>query len=157
MARRAGLLTWRSYTRWAMSHTIRDKQDLILRAKRIQGQVQALVRGLVPSAQVLRTVAANPLHHRPLHDPGKKLIQLDRRVHGPRHHHFLAAFDVTIENSPRYTLAANPALQAGPQVLHFPSLHRIRGKICGYVPRTDRHQMNAAAREFHAGSLANRI
>jgi DNA-binding FrmR family transcriptional regulator len=29
-----------------MSHTIKNKQDLIFRAKRIQGQVEALVRGL---------------------------------------------------------------------------------------------------------------
>lgn len=29
-----------------MSHTIKQKQDLILRAKRIQGQVEALVRVL---------------------------------------------------------------------------------------------------------------
>ena len=29
-----------------MSHTIQDKQKLILRAKRIQGQVEALVRAL---------------------------------------------------------------------------------------------------------------
>ena len=29
-----------------MSHTIKEKQNLILRAKRIQGQVQALVRAL---------------------------------------------------------------------------------------------------------------
>ena len=29
-----------------MSHTIKNKQDLILRAKRIQGQVEALVRAL---------------------------------------------------------------------------------------------------------------
>jgi DNA-binding FrmR family transcriptional regulator len=29
-----------------MSHTINDKQELILRAKRIQGQVEALVRAL---------------------------------------------------------------------------------------------------------------
>jgi DNA-binding FrmR family transcriptional regulator len=29
-----------------MSHTIKDKQKLILRAKRIQGQVEALVRAL---------------------------------------------------------------------------------------------------------------
>jgi DNA-binding FrmR family transcriptional regulator len=29
-----------------MSHTIEDKQNLILRAKRIQGQVEALVRAL---------------------------------------------------------------------------------------------------------------
>jgi len=29
-----------------MSHTIKDKQELILRAKRIQGQVDALVRAL---------------------------------------------------------------------------------------------------------------
>ena len=29
-----------------MSHTIKDKQELILRAKRIQGQVEALVRAL---------------------------------------------------------------------------------------------------------------
>jgi FrmR/RcnR family transcriptional regulator, repressor of frmRAB operon len=29
-----------------MSHTIKQKQDLILRAKRIQGQVDALVRAL---------------------------------------------------------------------------------------------------------------
>ena len=29
-----------------MSHTIKDKKELILRAKRIQGQVDALVRAL---------------------------------------------------------------------------------------------------------------
>jgi DNA-binding FrmR family transcriptional regulator len=29
-----------------MSHTIKEKQDLLLRAKRIQGQVDALVRAL---------------------------------------------------------------------------------------------------------------
>ena len=29
-----------------MSHTIKQKQDLILRAKRIQGQLEALVRAL---------------------------------------------------------------------------------------------------------------
>jgi DNA-binding FrmR family transcriptional regulator len=29
-----------------MSHTIEDKQNLVLRAKRIQGQVEALVRAL---------------------------------------------------------------------------------------------------------------
>ncbi len=29
-----------------MSHTIRDKKELLLRAKRIQGQVEALVRAL---------------------------------------------------------------------------------------------------------------
>jgi len=29
-----------------MSHTIKDKKELILRAKRIQGQVEALVRAL---------------------------------------------------------------------------------------------------------------
>jgi FrmR/RcnR family transcriptional regulator, repressor of frmRAB operon len=29
-----------------MSHTIKQKQDLLLRAKRIQGQVEALVRAL---------------------------------------------------------------------------------------------------------------
>ncbi len=29
-----------------MSHTIKDKQNLLLRAKRIQGQVEALVRAL---------------------------------------------------------------------------------------------------------------
>jgi DNA-binding FrmR family transcriptional regulator len=34
------------YTGSAMSHTIKDKQNLILRAKRIQGQVEALVRAL---------------------------------------------------------------------------------------------------------------
>lgn len=29
-----------------MSHTIKQKQDLLLRAKRVQGQVEALVRAL---------------------------------------------------------------------------------------------------------------
>lgn len=29
-----------------MSHTIKDKQELILRAKRVQGQIEALVRAL---------------------------------------------------------------------------------------------------------------
>jgi FrmR/RcnR family transcriptional regulator, repressor of frmRAB operon len=29
-----------------MSHTIKNKNELVLRAKRIQGQVEALVRGL---------------------------------------------------------------------------------------------------------------
>ena len=29
-----------------MSHTIKEKQNLVLRAKRIQGQVEALVRAL---------------------------------------------------------------------------------------------------------------
>jgi DNA-binding FrmR family transcriptional regulator len=29
-----------------MSHTIKDKKELVLRAKRIQGQVEALVRAL---------------------------------------------------------------------------------------------------------------
>jgi len=31
---------------WGMSHTIREKENLLLRAKRIQGQVEALVRAL---------------------------------------------------------------------------------------------------------------
>lgn len=34
------------YCSAAMSHTIKEKQDLLLRAKRIQGQVDALVRAL---------------------------------------------------------------------------------------------------------------
>jgi DNA-binding FrmR family transcriptional regulator len=38
--------TWYSIYSISMSHTIEDKQKLLLRAKRIQGQVEALVRAL---------------------------------------------------------------------------------------------------------------
>ena len=44
-----------------MSHTIKDKQELILRAKRIQGQVEALVRALDEErdcSDVLRLMSA---------------------------------------------------------------------------------------------------
>ncbi|MGB8733978.1 MAG: metal/formaldehyde-sensitive transcriptional repressor [Candidatus Sulfotelmatobacter sp.] len=44
-----------------MSHTIKDKQKLILRAKRIQGQVEALVRTLTEEREcsdVLQVMSA---------------------------------------------------------------------------------------------------
>ena len=44
-----------------MSHTINDKEKLILRAKRIQGQVQALVRALTEErdcSEVLQVMSA---------------------------------------------------------------------------------------------------
>jgi DNA-binding FrmR family transcriptional regulator len=44
-----------------MSHTINDKQKLILRAKRIQGQVEALVRALAEErdcSEVLQVMSA---------------------------------------------------------------------------------------------------
>jgi len=44
-----------------MSHTIKDKQKLILRAKRIQGQVEALVRVLTEErdcSEVLQVMSA---------------------------------------------------------------------------------------------------
>jgi FrmR/RcnR family transcriptional regulator, repressor of frmRAB operon len=44
-----------------MSHTIKDKQKLILRAKRIQGQVDALVRALTEErdcSDVLQVMSA---------------------------------------------------------------------------------------------------
>ncbi len=44
-----------------MSHTIKDKQKLILRAKRIQGQVEALVRALTEErdcSEVLQVMSA---------------------------------------------------------------------------------------------------
>jgi DNA-binding FrmR family transcriptional regulator len=44
-----------------MSHTIKDKQKLILRAKRIQGQVKALVRILTEErdcSEVLQVMSA---------------------------------------------------------------------------------------------------
>jgi FrmR/RcnR family transcriptional regulator, repressor of frmRAB operon len=44
-----------------MSHTIKDKQKLILRAKRIQGQVEALVRILTEErdcSEVLQVMSA---------------------------------------------------------------------------------------------------
>jgi DNA-binding FrmR family transcriptional regulator len=44
-----------------MSHTIKDKPELLLRAKRIQGQVQALVRALEEErdcSDVLRLMSA---------------------------------------------------------------------------------------------------
>jgi DNA-binding FrmR family transcriptional regulator len=45
----------------AMSHTIKDKDELILRAKRIQGQVEALVRALTAErdcSEVLQLMSA---------------------------------------------------------------------------------------------------
>jgi DNA-binding FrmR family transcriptional regulator len=44
-----------------MSHTTKDKQKLILRAKRIQGQVEALVRVLTEErecSEVLQVMSA---------------------------------------------------------------------------------------------------
>jgi DNA-binding FrmR family transcriptional regulator len=44
-----------------MSHTIKDKKELLLRAKRIQGQVEALVRALDEErdcSDVLRLMSA---------------------------------------------------------------------------------------------------
>jgi len=44
-----------------MSHTIKDKQELILRAKRIQGQVDALVRALTEErdcSEILQLMSA---------------------------------------------------------------------------------------------------
>jgi DNA-binding FrmR family transcriptional regulator len=44
-----------------MSHTIKNKQELILRAKRIQGQIKALVRALTEErdcSDVLQLVSA---------------------------------------------------------------------------------------------------
>ena len=44
-----------------MSHTIQQKQELLLRAKRIQGQVEALVRALNEerdSSEVLQVMSA---------------------------------------------------------------------------------------------------
>ena len=44
-----------------MSHTIKDKQKLLLRAKRIKGQVEALVRALTEErdcAEVLQVMSA---------------------------------------------------------------------------------------------------
>ena len=44
-----------------MSHTIKNKQQLLLRAKRIQGQVEALVRALAEErdcSQVLQVMSA---------------------------------------------------------------------------------------------------
>jgi DNA-binding FrmR family transcriptional regulator len=44
-----------------MSHTIKDKQKLVLRAKRIQGQVEALVRALTEErdcSEVLQVMSA---------------------------------------------------------------------------------------------------
>jgi FrmR/RcnR family transcriptional regulator, repressor of frmRAB operon len=44
-----------------MSHTIKDKQKLLLRAKRIQGQVEALVRALTEErdcSEVLQVMSA---------------------------------------------------------------------------------------------------
>jgi DNA-binding FrmR family transcriptional regulator len=46
---------------YKMSHTIKDKQKLILRAKRIQGQVEALVRALTQErdcSEVLQVMSA---------------------------------------------------------------------------------------------------
>ena len=45
-----------------MSHTIKDKKELILRAKRIQGQVDALVRALTEErdcSDVLQLMSAS--------------------------------------------------------------------------------------------------
>jgi DNA-binding FrmR family transcriptional regulator len=44
-----------------MSHTIKDKKDLLLRAKRIRGQVEALVRALddeLDCSEVLQVMSA---------------------------------------------------------------------------------------------------
>jgi FrmR/RcnR family transcriptional regulator, repressor of frmRAB operon len=44
-----------------MSHTIKNKQELILRAKRIQGQVEALIRALTEErdcSEVLQLMSA---------------------------------------------------------------------------------------------------
>ena len=44
-----------------MSHTIKNKNELVLRAKRIQGQVEALVRGLCEEkdcSEVLQLMSA---------------------------------------------------------------------------------------------------
>jgi DNA-binding FrmR family transcriptional regulator len=44
-----------------MSHTIKDKHELVLRAKRIQGQVEALVRALTEErdcSEVLQVMSA---------------------------------------------------------------------------------------------------
>jgi DNA-binding FrmR family transcriptional regulator len=44
-----------------MSHTIKDKKELLLRAKRIQGQVEALVRALTEErdcSEVLQLLSA---------------------------------------------------------------------------------------------------
>jgi DNA-binding FrmR family transcriptional regulator len=44
-----------------MSHTIKNKKELVLRAKRVQGQVEALVRGLSEErdcSDVLRLMSA---------------------------------------------------------------------------------------------------
>jgi len=44
-----------------MSHTVKDKQKLILRARRIQGQVEALVRALTAErdcSEVLQVMSA---------------------------------------------------------------------------------------------------
>ena len=42
-----------------MSHTIKKKEKLVLRAKRIQGQVEALTRALAERARLLAGSAAN--------------------------------------------------------------------------------------------------
>lgn len=44
-----------------MSHTVKDKRELLLRAKRIQGQVEALVRALTEErdcSEVLQVMSA---------------------------------------------------------------------------------------------------
>ena len=49
------------YSEIFMSHTINDKQKLLLRAKRIQGQVEALVRALSEErdcSEVLQVMSA---------------------------------------------------------------------------------------------------
>ena len=46
---------------WILSHTTKDKQKLLLRAKRIQGQVEALVRVLTEErdcSEVLQVMSA---------------------------------------------------------------------------------------------------
>jgi DNA-binding FrmR family transcriptional regulator len=51
-----GIVSWNP-----MSHTIEDKQKLLLRAKRIQGQVEALVRALTEErdcSEVLQVMSA---------------------------------------------------------------------------------------------------
>ena len=54
-------LVWYCLESEKMSHTINDKQKLILRAKRIQGQVEALVRALTEErdcSEVLQVMSA---------------------------------------------------------------------------------------------------
>ena len=61
-----------------MSHTVKEKQNLLLRAKRIQGQVEALVRVLSEERDCSEVLASNersPRRHE----------QLDGRAPGGPH------------------------------------------------------------------------